>query len=181
MLVPIDGGTGATRARRYSVPQTTRAEHQWCESPRTRSYPDGSPWSLPLRRLRFDKLDDFYKNSSGYSAMMVARPQTLGYALADLPVGQAAWIYDKFATWTYSGGVPERVPPRDEMPDDISLYWFTNSAAPVAQIYWEDHSNNFNAVDISLPVAVTVFPGEIYQVPRSWSARAYHKLACLLE
>lgn len=108
--------------------------------------------------------------------MMVTRPQTLGYALADSPVGQAAWIYDKFATWTYSGGVPERVLPRDEMLDDISLYWLTNSATSAAQIYWEDHSNNFNAVDISLPAAVTVFPGEIYQAPRSWADRAYHKL-----
>ncbi|SEF25001.1 epoxide hydrolase [Variovorax sp. NFACC27] len=127
-------------------------------------------------RAAFDKLDDFYRNSSGYSAMMVTRPQTLGYALADSPVGQAAWIYDKFATWTYSGGVPERVLARDEMLDDISLYWLTNSATSAAQIYWEDHSNNFNAVDISLPAAVTVFPGEIYQAPRSWADRAYHDL-----
>jgi pimeloyl-ACP methyl ester carboxylesterase len=127
-------------------------------------------------RAAFDKLDAFYKNSSGYSAMMVTRPQTLGYALADSPVGQAAWIYDKFATWTYSGGVPERVLPRDEMLDDISLYWLTNSATSAAQIYWEDHSNNFNAVDISLPAAVTVFPGEIYQAPRTWADRAYHDL-----
>ncbi len=131
---------------------------------------------LPKERAAFDKLDDFYRNSSGYSAMMVTRPQTLGYALADSPVGQAAWIYDKFATWTYSGGVPERVLSRDEMLDDISLYWLTNSATSAAQIYWEDHSNNFNAVDISLPAAVTVFPGEIYQAPRSWADRAYHKL-----
>jgi len=130
----------------------------------------------PKERAAFDKLDAFYRNSSGYSAMMVTRPQTLGYALADSPVGQAAWIYDKFATWTYSGGVPERVLPRDEMLDDISLYWLTNSATSAAQIYWEDHSNNFNAVDISLPAAVTVFPGEIYQAPRTWADRAYHDL-----
>jgi pimeloyl-ACP methyl ester carboxylesterase len=56
------------------------------------------------------------------------------------------------------------------------LYWLTNTATSSAQIYWEDHSNNFNAVDISLPAAITVFPGEIYQAPRSWAERSYHNL-----
>ena len=108
--------------------------------------------------------------------MMVTRPQTVGYALADSPSGQAAWMYDKISQWTYSGGVPERSIPRDEILDDISLYWLTNTATSAAQIYWEDHSNNFNAVDISLPAAITVFPGEIYQAPRSWAERSYHNL-----
>ncbi|WP_322069437.1 epoxide hydrolase family protein [Paraburkholderia bannensis] len=124
----------------------------------------------------YDKLNVFYRDNCGYSAMMVTRPQTVGYALADSPVGQAAWMYDKISQWTYSGGVPERSLTRDEILDDISLYWLTNSATSSAQIYWEDHSNNFNAVDISLPTAITVFPGEIYQAPRSWAERAYHNL-----
>ncbi|TRC90258.1 epoxide hydrolase 1 [Mesorhizobium sp. WSM4310] len=125
----------------------------------------------------FDALDTFYKDSSGYAAMMVTRPQTIGYSLVDSPVGLAAWIYEKLAQWTYSGGEPERVLSKDEMLDDISLYWLTESGASAAQIYWEDHSNNFNAVDIAdLPVAVTVFPGEIYCAPRSWAERCYHNL-----
>jgi pimeloyl-ACP methyl ester carboxylesterase len=125
----------------------------------------------------FDALDTFYKDSSAYAAMMVTRPQTIGYSLVDSPVGLAAWIYEKFAQWTYSGGDPERVLTKDEMLDDISLYWLTESGTSAAQIYWEDHSNNFNAVDIAdLPVAVTVFPGEIYCAPRSWAERCYHNL-----
>ena len=128
-------------------------------------------------RAAFDALTTFYKNSSGYAAMMVTRPQTIGYSLVDSPVGLAAWIYDKFAAWTYSGGQPERVLTRDEILDDISLYWLTGTAASAARIYWEDHSNNFNAVDIAtLPVAVTVFPGEIYRAPRSWAERCYRNL-----
>lgn len=128
-------------------------------------------------RAAFDALDTFYKNSSGYANMMVTRPQTIGYSLVDSPAGLAAWMYDKFATWTYSGGEPERVLTRDEMLDDISLYWFTASGASAARIYWEDHSNNFNAVAIkSLPVAVSVFPGEIYRAPRSWAERCYGNL-----
>ena len=109
--------------------------------------------------------------------MMVTRPQTLGYGLADSPVGLAAWIYDKFAAWTYTDGDPERALTRDEMLDDISLYWLTNSGTSSARLYWEVHGGSpFNAVDISIPVGVTVFPGEIYRAPRSWAERNYHKL-----
>jgi len=130
----------------------------------------------PTEKAAYDSLNVFYRDNCGYAAMMVTRPQTVGYALADSPVGQAAWMYDKISQWTDSGGVPERVLTRDEMLDDISLYWLTNSATSSAQIYWEDHSNNFNAVDISLPAAVTIFPGEIYRAPRSWTERSYHNL-----
>jgi pimeloyl-ACP methyl ester carboxylesterase len=124
----------------------------------------------------FQSLDAFYKKNTGYSALMVTRPQTVGYALADSPVGQAAWIYDKFVSWTYSNGEPERSLSRDDMLDDITLYWLTNSATSAAQLYWENNANNFNAVNISLPAAITVFPGEIYRAPKSWAERSYHKL-----
>jgi pimeloyl-ACP methyl ester carboxylesterase len=138
---------------------------------------DSAPSGLSdAEKAAFAQLDDLYKKGSGYSGMMVTRPQTLGYGLADSPAGQAAWMYDKFAAWTQSGGEPERVLTQDEMLDDISLYWLTDSATSSAQLYWENNSNNFNAVDISIPAAVTVFPGEIYRAPRSWAERAYHKL-----
>ena len=127
-------------------------------------------------KAAFESLDTFYKKNAGYAAMMVTRPQTVGYGLSDSPAGLAAWMYDKFAQWTYSGGDPERSLTKDEMLDDITLYWLTNSAISSAQLYWENNANNFNAVDISLPAAVTVFPGEIYQAPRSWTERSYHKL-----
>lgn len=136
-----------------------------------------APAGLPAKeKAAYGQLNDFYQNNTGYSAMMVTRPQTVGYALADSPVGQAAWMYDKIAQWTYSGGDPEKSLTRDEILDDISLYWLTDSATSAAQIYWEDHSNNFNAVSIDLPAGVTIFPGEIYRAPRSWVERAYHKL-----
>ena len=116
-------------------------------------------------KAAFESLDAFYKKGTGYSAMMMTRPQTLGYGLADSPAGQAAWIDDKFAAWTYSGGEPERALTQDEMLDDISLYWLTNSATSSAQLYWETKDNVFGAVDISIPVAVTVFPGR--DLPRA--------------
>jgi pimeloyl-ACP methyl ester carboxylesterase len=113
--------------------------------------------------------------------MMVTRPQTVGYGLSDSPAGLAAWMYDKFAQWTYSGGEPEKSLTRDEMLDDITLYWLTNSAVSSARLYWENNNNNFSAsaqrtAEISIPVAVTVFPGEIYQAPESWTRRAYPRL-----
>jgi pimeloyl-ACP methyl ester carboxylesterase len=75
-----------------------------------------------------------------------------------------------------SGGDPERSLTKDEMLDDTSLYWLTNSAVSSAQLYAENNENNFNAVDISIPAAITVFPGEIYRAPRSWAERSYHQL-----
>jgi pimeloyl-ACP methyl ester carboxylesterase len=127
-------------------------------------------------KIAYQGMDALYKQGSGYALMMVTRPQTLGYSLADSPVGLAAWFYDKFADWTYSGGEPERSLSRDAMLDDITLYWLTKTATSGARLYWENNANNFNAVDVSLPAAITVFPGEIYQAPRSWAERAYHNL-----
>jgi pimeloyl-ACP methyl ester carboxylesterase len=134
-----------------------------------------------VERAAFESLNTLYKKGGGYAAMMVTRPQTVGYGLADSPAGQAAWMYDKFASWTYSDGNPERSLTKDEMLDDITLYWLTNSATSSALLYWENNNNNFNAADqktseISVPVAVTVFPGEIYRAPKSWTERAYPKL-----
>ncbi len=138
---------------------------------------DPAPTGLSDKeKAAFDSLNTFYKKNTGYAAMMVTRPQTVGYGLSDSPAGLAAWMYDKFAQWTYSGGEPERSLTKDEMLDDITLYWLTNSAISSARLYWENNANNFNAVDISIPAAVTVFPGEIYRAPRSWAERSYHKL-----
>ncbi|MBY5336409.1 epoxide hydrolase [Rhizobium leguminosarum] len=127
-------------------------------------------------KAAYEQMNTLYTKGAGYALMMVTRPQTLGYALTDSPVGLAAWYYDKFADWTYSGGDPEKSLTKDEMLDDISLYWFTGTATSGARLYWENNANNFNAVDIKIPAAITVFPGEIYQAPISWAEKAYHNL-----
>jgi pimeloyl-ACP methyl ester carboxylesterase len=132
-------------------------------------------------KAAFESLNHLYTKGGGYAGMMVTRPQTLGYGLSDSPVGLAAFFLDKINEWTYSGGDAEKSLTKDEILDDISLYWFTNTAVSSAQLYWENNNNNFNAVeqktaDISVPVAVTVFPGEIYQAPKSWTEHSYHKL-----
>lgn len=139
---------------------------------------DPAPATLTAKeRGAFDQLVAFYRDNSAYAAEMNTRPQTIGYALVDSPVGMAAWMYEKVAQWTYSGGDPERVLTRDEILDDFSLYWLTATGASAARIYWEDHTNNFNAKGIiDIPVAVSVFPGEIFRAPRSWAERCYTKL-----
>lgn len=138
---------------------------------------DPAPAGLSAdEKAAYEQMNALYTKGAGYALMMVTRPQTLGYALTDSPVGLAAWYYDKFADWTYSGGDPEKSLTRDEMLDDISLYWFTGTATSGARLYWENNANNFNAVNISIPAAITVFPGEIYQAPKSWAEKAYHNL-----
>ncbi|MET1045455.1 MAG: epoxide hydrolase, partial [Hyphomicrobium sp.] len=140
---------------------------------------DGEPAPEGLsedEKAAYGQMNALYTKGAGYALMMVTRPQTLGYALTDSPVGLAAWYYDKFADWTYSGGDPEKSLTKDEMLDDISLSWFTGTATSGARLYWENNANNFNAVDIKIPAAITVFPGEIYQAPKSWAEKAYHNL-----
>lgn len=139
---------------------------------------DPAPSNLTAKeREAFDQLEAFYRDNAAYAAMMNTRPQTIGYSLVDSPVGMAAWMYEKIAQWTYSGGQPERVLGRDPILDDISLYWLTGTGASAARIYWEDHSNNFNARGIiDVPVAISVFPGEIFRAPKTWAERCYRKL-----
>lgn len=143
---------------------------------------DPAPAGLSdAEKAAFDQLSVFFGKNAAYGAMMSTRPQTVGYGLSDSPVGLAAWMYDKFIQWTYSGGVAERSLTQDEMLDDITLYWLTNSAISSARLYWENNNNNFSSVaqktqDISIPVAVTVFPGEIYRAPKSWTEKAYPNL-----
>lgn len=129
----------------------------------------------------FQSLSTFFGRNAAYGAMMVTRPQTIGYSLSDSPSGLAAWMYEKFAQWSDSGGVPERVLSRDEMLNDITLYWLTNTGASSSRFYWENNNNNFSAEaqktkDIKIPVAISVFPQEIYRAPESWSKEAYPTL-----
>ena len=132
-------------------------------------------------KAAYVSINKLYVKGGGYAGMMVTRPQTLGYGLTDSPVGLASFFLDKFNDWTFTNGNAEKALTKDEILDDISLYWLTNTANSSAQLYWENNTNNFNAVEqktseIKIPVAVTVFPGEIYQAPKSWTERSYKNL-----
>ena len=124
------------------------------------------------------------KGNSAYFTMMTARPQTVGYGAADSPVGLAAWIlvHPGFAQWTY-GSDPEQSPTKDDVLDNITLYWLTNTATSAARLYWENGARGSVIVaaaqktgEISLPVAITVFPDDVYRAPETWARRAYRNL-----
>ena len=120
-----------------------------------------------------------------YARMMAARPQTL-YGIADSPVGLAAWLLDHndadgqpaaaVATALNRTTSATGELTRDEILDNITLYWLTNTGVSASRLYWEYKGGFFNAKGVSIPVAVSVFPGEQYQAPRSWTERAYPKL-----
>jgi len=118
----------------------------------------------------------FNDRKSGYAKIQSTRPQTIGYALADSPAGQAAWIYEKFGEWTDSSFEPEREVSRDAMLDNISLYWLANTAASSARLYYESFTTDFSTQKLDLPVAVSIFPGELFQPPRLWGERVYSRL-----
>jgi pimeloyl-ACP methyl ester carboxylesterase len=111
---------------------------------------------------------------TGYSEEQATRPQTLGYGLTDSPVGQLAWIVEKFWAWTDCDGHPENVLTRDEMLDNVMLYWATASATSSARLYWESFKGLVDGGPVQVPTGVASFPKEILQAPRSWCEPRYN-------
>jgi pimeloyl-ACP methyl ester carboxylesterase len=146
---------------------------------------DPPPSGLSAEERRaYEQLDRTFKQVE-YARMMASRPQTL-YGIADSPVGLAAWLLDH----NDAGGQPAAAVAsalnrttsatgeltRDEILDNITLYWLTNTGVSASRLYWEYKGGFFNAKGVSIPVAVSVFPGEQYQAPRSWTEQAYPNL-----
>jgi pimeloyl-ACP methyl ester carboxylesterase len=130
-------------------------------------------------RRAWDQLDFFYKHGLGYAQEMTGRPQTL-YALEDSPTGLAAWMLDHDAL-SYAliarvfDGKAEGLT-RDDVLDNITLYWLTKTAVSSARLYWENKLPFFAPQGVSVPVAVSAFPDELYQAPHSWAEKAFPKL-----
>ncbi|WP_313606546.1 alpha/beta fold hydrolase [Rhizobium sp.] len=122
------------------------------------------------------QLVEFATHGSGYAKIQSTRPQTIGYALADSPTGQAAWIYEKFGEWTDSDHLPEKELGYDQMLDDIMLYWLTDTAASSARLYAESFDTDFSPQKLDIPVAVSVFPAELYRPLKIWGERMYSNL-----
>jgi pimeloyl-ACP methyl ester carboxylesterase len=123
------------------------------------------------------------KGNSAYFILMSARPQAIGYGLTDSPAGLAAWmlLHPGFALWSY-GDDPQQSPTKDEVLDNISLYWLTHTTTSSARIYWENMGRGITSAagqktaEILLPVAITVFPEDVYRAPETWAHRAYRNL-----
>ena len=112
---------------------------------------------------------------SGYSKEQSTRPQTLGYGLVDSPVGQMAWILEKFWAWTDCNGHPENALTRDEMLDNIMLYWLTASGASSARLYWESFGAR-RVGDVAIPTGCSIFPKEIVLCSRRWAEQRYKNI-----
>jgi pimeloyl-ACP methyl ester carboxylesterase len=140
--------------------------------------PAPSDFSADERRA-YEQLNFFYKNGVGYAQEMSRRPQTL-YGIGDSPVGLAAWLLDHDAD-SYAliarvfDGQSEGLT-RDDVLDNITLYWLTNTTVSSARIYWENTFAFFTPKHVAIPVAVSAFPDEVVQTPRSWAERAYANL-----
>jgi len=122
--------------------------------------------------------------NAAYFTMLTARPQTAGYGATDSPAGLAAWIlvHPGFAQWSYGDDL-KASPTKDDVLDNITLYWLTNTAASAGRLYWENGARGSVIVaaaqktnEISLPVAITVFPDDVYRAPETWARRAYRNL-----
>ena len=150
---------------------------------------DPPPSGLSADEARaYEQLKVLFAKRRAYAQMMGTRPQTL-YGLADSPIALAAWLFDHGDGYGQPAapitsavlgrtinGHPAGDLTRDDVLDDFTLYWLTNTAVSAARFYWETHFSLYNAADVSIPAAVSVFPGENYRAPRSWTERAYTKL-----
>ena len=152
---------------------------------------DGGPPPAGLsaeERRAYDQLNALFSKRRAYSSLMGTRPQTLT-GIADSPVGLAAWLLDNGDSYGQPAapvtsavlghavnGHPAGALTRDDVLDNIMLYWLTNTGISAARLYWENKIALYNAVSVSIPAAVSAFPAEGYQAPRSWTERAYHDL-----
>ena len=141
---------------------------------------DPPPPDLPEEEGRaFEQLSTFFARHLAYAQIMSTRPQTL-YGLADSPVDLAAFMLDH-GDGTGQPGLVEKALKgqlqsalsRDDLLDNITLYWLTNTGVSAARLYWENKADFFDAKPITIPYAISVFPDELYQAPRSWAERAY--------
>jgi len=150
------------------------------------------PEVLPARpseeeQRAIEAIDRYLDQMAGYADQMNTRPQTIGYALNDSPLALAMWMYEKFWEWTDNRGRPEDALSRDQMLDDISLYWFTGTGTSSARLYWEGvgstiRSHTFFSHSraapgrIEVPMGASLFPRETFHAPRAWAEAAWPNL-----
>jgi pimeloyl-ACP methyl ester carboxylesterase len=142
-------------------------------TPEALAHPDKKDEEALIRGKYYNDWD------SGYSKQQATRPQTLGYALVDSPIGQAAWILEKYQSWTDCDGHLENVLTRTELLDNIMVYWLTASGASSGRLYWESFGTAFSSdADsfVKLPTGCSIFPKEIVPTPRTWAEQRYKNI-----
>ena len=185
-----DWGAGVTEAMGRQAPAGLVGIHTNLPAaitPEVGAALGGGPIPAAFSEKERSAINDFraYLQNGGlaYLTMMGARPQAVGYGLTDSPAALAGWmlVHGGFDKWSY-GKDPKQSPTRDDVLDDFSLYWLTNTAASAARIYWENRNLNLTSAaaqktsEISVPVAITVFPDEVIRAQEAWARRAFPKL-----
>ncbi len=139
--------------------------------------PDDLADITPREQEGLDAMTAYDRFDSGYSKQQSTRPQTLAYGLVDSPAAQAAWILEKFWSWTDCDGDPENALTRDEMLDNVSLYWFTATGGSSARFYWESFGPYVTMHDVgakvSVPTGASIFPHEIFRPSRRWAEHRF--------
>ncbi|MDR7166482.1 pimeloyl-ACP methyl ester carboxylesterase [Nocardia kruczakiae] len=118
----------------------------------------------------------FWRHRAAYAKQQATRPQTIGYALVDSPVGLLAWILDKFAEWSDTEDSPFETISRDRILDDVTLYWLTRTGASAARIYYESHNSLDPDLRVDVPAAITMYPRDIEKSPRPWAEKRYRQI-----
>lgn len=157
----LSGDDFTRRARRQAL-----RGHSHHARIQRRAEVEGEPTAEEKRALA--GLKHYVDLDSGYSKEQSTRPQTLGYGLTDSPAGQAAWILEKFWAWTDCNGHPENIFSKDELLDNVMLYWVTASATSSARLYWESFGKRRTTPVVNVPTGVAVFPKEIITPVRRW-------------
>jgi epoxide hydrolase len=134
----------------------------------------GTPTGQEQRAL--ERFADHRRDGIGYSTQQATRPQTLGYALADSPAGQLAWIVEKFHAWTDHDGHPEDVVRRERLLDNVMMYWLPNAATSSARLYWESFRDRSLGGPVDVPAGVAMFPKEIFPASERWVAHRFRDL-----
>ncbi|HBP28037.1 MAG: epoxide hydrolase family protein [Advenella sp.] len=130
----------------------------------------------PAERQWTEQTRDFWQYRAAYAKQQATRPQTIGYALVDSPVGLLAWILDKFYEWTDSEDSPFERISRDRILDNVTLYWLTRSGASAARIYFESHNSLDPELRVDVPAAISIYPRDIEKCPRPWAQERYRKI-----
>lgn len=130
----------------------------------------------PMEQSALAGMKHYQDWDSGYSKEQSTRPQTIGYALVDSPVGQLAWIMEKFWAWTDCNGHPENVLGRDEMLDNVMVYWLNAAGASSARLYWESFGSGGAGGQVTTPMGGSIFPKEIFRASRRWAQKRYNNI-----
>ena len=175
------GDWGAIVTQNMGITETKHCAAIHVNMPLASPDPDTMANLTPIEQKALEDMGHYDKQESGYSKQQSTRPQTLGYGLVDSPTAEAAWIIEKFYAWTDCGEGDDRHPEntlnKNELLDNVMMYWLTATGASSARLYWESFSDGTRSTDtINMPTGCSIFPKEIFRTSRRWAEKRFTNL-----